>query len=428
MFLLNGLASRFGVIISILVSQFMLSACGGELPATEQRTQAQSQTPRDEKDHGTAVASNGNLALWTWPKVINGVQEIQAQFTDASGNPLSAAYRVSANNGRNKSSVSVAAGADGKFLVVYAQDEATGVTVQGVVLRLPSSGVTIFAKTWFAIETLANGSFAHPRTTFATNRSKFFVAYTNTAADEGGRIDGRFVSADGSLESRFIVASVTQIQQIQPTVRRVVESEVSYAPSTGVILTTMESFGLGSEFIWAATIASGANTAQAAMELAVMDAADVVYNPTNNKFVVAMLDDFLVDGGISIATLSPSCQSHLPGTCQLLASAPNIVKPRAGENFTTISASALGSGLLVTTASWSTSPAIDTFFFDASFKLLRTQNLIRSRDAVISSGSSAELVSGTRSVASYTLKDPGGSLRPFFIASPPSNFVTQGVL
>lgn len=425
-------------IAAFLAVPALLSACG-ELPehetaepgaAIEHRTGAQFFEGVAELN-AAVVASNGNIALWVRPYLFNGIQELHAWFMDPNGDMITPAYRVSLNNGMSKSSPSVVAGADGKFLLVYLQENSSGTrTVQAVVLRLPGPNQGIVAKSTFALEPAQNG-FApqHPRATFASDRGKFFVTYTNQSSDLiGDQIEGRFVDANGVRDTdRIVVATVAAARNLERTLNDLAEPEVAYAPSSGVILVTAEARGGGAEFIVAATIPRAASAAQTPMLLAQMDAAGTFFNKTSGRFGVAMIDDF-TSGGINLATLAATCATSNPSSCQKQQSATNIVRPRyPNGGFRTIAAAPFGAGMMVMTAQTEFVGAersfIDHFFFDSGFQLVTTRALYW--NLAFSTGSIAELTTGTRTVASSSIRQSNGPFTEYLIASPPGVYVRQ---
>lgn len=425
-------------ILSLLAVPTLLSSCG-PLPEDaagpqsseiEQRSSAQFETGGLESDNAAAVASNGSIALWVWPAMLNGVRELRAQFMDANGTTmLTPAYRVSPNNGRHKGDVSVTAGPDGKFLLTYEQANSTGRLLQGVILRMPAPNTPIFASSTFTIDTVQSAFRPHGRAAFVSNQSKYFVAYNGRSVTTMENvIQGRFVEPNGTTPTEsFVVTSDGDVKALFSDVKRVLEPEVAFAPTTGVVLVTMESFGLGSERIFAATIPSGGNRAQAPMLVAQMDGAGTFFNKTSNRFGIPMIDDFTI-GGITVATLSPSCATNDPSSCAKQQSVTNVVRPRfSNGTFRNIAAAPLGSGMMVMTSQTSNTGAlfIDHFFFNSSLQLIKSQPLFSG--TVFTTASVAELVAGGRSLVSHTIRDPGGNFTEYFVATPPSDYVFQNL-
>lgn len=433
-------ASTRSRIVSLLAVPTLLYGCA-ELPddasgspssTVAQISQAQQVTSSNEYDNAAAVASNGSVALWARPVMINGIREIQAQFMDVNGTAmLTPALRVSPNNGRNKRDVSLAAGPDGKFLLTYDQLEPTGRSLRGVILRLPSRNTPVFATSTFTIDSQpgVGGVLSHARAAFVSNVSKFFVAYNDTpsASPNGGEIQGNFVDLNGAIGTEFVVTSAADAAKILPAVSRVQEPEVAFAPSTGVILVTMESFG--TERIFAATIpleaivAQPSIVAQAPMLLEDMHAAGTFFNQTSNRFGVAMTHDY--NGKMILATLSPSCATNNPSSCDTQKSAPGAVTPRfVNGGFRNVAAAPLGAGMMVMTAQINgNSRAIDHHFFDSNLQLVKSQPLYSG--FFFTTASITELSVGSRSVASSTLPDSGGNVTEYLVTTPPSNYVFQ---
>lgn len=418
---------RRGVGLLLLAT---LGGCGaagedGTLPPdTQMEQQAQLVTTSDEKSHATAVASNGTDLLWAWPELVGGFTQIRLQFRDVNGNAIGASALLT-NSSSNKRDLTVAAGADGKFLVAWEQQDATGTAIKGTVVQNLGSGqLAVFT----GILTIAPaGDFLHPRAVFAANRSKFLVVFHQaTAAVGSGQINARFVSPSGALDPTFVVANVPGARLSVPSINRISEPEVAYAPSTGMLLVTMESFGTGFEHIFASTIPPTVSNADQPMDLAQMDGAAPVFNKSTDKFVVAMIDD-LSNGGINLATLAAGCRSNAPASCQITRSATNVVKPATNGSFANIAAAPLGSGVMVTASQSSFSSAglaLSHHFFDSGMALIRTTSLGSSSRRVFGTNSTAE-VSSTRAVASDTLIDGGGDVHSFFITSAPSSYVVS---
>lgn len=391
---------------------------------TETTSQAIAFTSEKEKLHATAVASDGNLVLWAWPELNGQFTQVRLQFRDVNGNAVTSSGLLT-NSASNKKDLTVASGAGGKFLVAWEQLDSTGISIKGTVVQNIGGqlGVTT------GIFTVApSGSLSHPRAVYDVNRAKFLVVFTNRAPRVGlGQTEGRFLTSSGVLDPAvFVIASVPGARLTAPDINRLTDPEVVFAPTTGVLLVTMEASGSGPERIFAATIPATNNTAQIPMIVDTMDGAAPVFNKRTNKFVVPMIDD-LSNGGITLATLAAGCQTDVPSSCQITRSPVNVVKPAANRFFMNIAAAPLGSGVMVTTAQTSqtsSSVAEDHFFFDSGMKLIRTTSLLTSSTRVFGTNSTAEL-SPTRTVSSHTLIDAGGDLHEFFIAAPPSDYVVQ---
>jgi hypothetical protein len=397
------------------------------------QSQAQRSTSGDEAGNATAVASNGTNVLWAWPEKVGQFNQVRLQFRDINGNAATSASFLTGGS-TNKGDLTVASGANGKFLVAWEQQDPASRSIKGAVVQNLNGQLAVLS----GIIPIASApsSFLHPRAVFASNRSKFLVVFHNQSAANGlGEIDGRFIDAQGVPDSNtFVVASVAAARALDSTVNRLSEPEVAFAHTTGVAIVTMESFGFGFEHIFVATIPPGISFAQRPMLLDMfdsqggkkaMDAARPVFNQSTNKFVVPMIDD-LTSGGINMATLAPGCMTADPNTCQVNRSALNVVRPSANGNFRNVAAAPLGTGVMLTTAEESTLGAetLAHYFFNSSMQLVRTVSLGRSNQRAFGTNSTAEL-SSSRAVASHTLIDPLGNIHEFYITAPPSTYVTE---
>ena len=417
-----------------------LTACGtpeAQDSSSDQQIGAQSQAQRAtssaEKDNATAVASDGANVLWAWPEKVGQFNQVRLQFRDINGNATTSAGFLTGGS-TNKGDLTVASGANGKFLVGWQQQDPASSSIKGAVVQKLNGQLAVLS----GIIPIASApaSFLHPRAVFATNRSKFLVVFHNTTAAGGlGEIDGRFIDAQGVPDSNtFVVASVAAARLLAPDVNRLSEPEIAFAPTTGVAIATMESFGNGIERIFVATIPPDISLAQRPMLLNMidsqgvskgMDGAAPVFNKSTNKFVVPMIDD-LTNGGINLATLAPGCMTADPNTCQVARSALNVVRPSANGVFRNVAAAPLGTGVMLTTVeeNFQAADALAHHFFDSSMQLVRTVSLGRSNQRAFGTNSTAEL-SSSRAVSSHTLIDTAGNIHEFFITAPPSTYVTQ---
>lgn len=328
----------------LAVSTLFTTAACDVPPGPVHETSGALQTTPSSKNRSPSVASDGTTMMLAWPEVVGGKREIFIQAFNTDGSPVDGSRtQVTPVNGLDKGDVHLTAGG-GKFLVVFEQLEASGfTTTQAVVAQRHSAGVPAIARTMFAIDATANESNVHPRATFDSQRSKFFVAYQNGVDGTRPRILGRFVAASGAPDSRITVGADANSAYTDP--------DVAYAPSTGTILVAWGAFG-GFEKVFISTIRSPASNpfgiAQNKLELINADNVSLTFNAATNRFGLALLDDLPDSGGITVATLPATCLTASGGTnCTLLKTPTNVVKTPRGSRLVMPAIAPLGTGLTV---------------------------------------------------------------------------------